>query len=170
MDQPRMVQLPVHIVKELYRYLRVAREIERRSGMEAKPEAVAERFGTSAEHVREIFSADINVASLEFPIDLSESLNVGDTVADERATMAETALQEAETARLVGKCLAELPYELRTVIEQRFGLNGYAPCALEVVAGRLHLTMMQVRRMQNEGLKRLRRVLHSNDLSEEDLL
>jgi RNA polymerase nonessential primary-like sigma factor len=138
--------------------------------MEAKPEAVAEHFGTSAEHVREIFSADINVTSLESSIDLSESLTVGDTVVDERAPMAETALQEAEMAGLVGTCLIELPPELRAVIEQHFGLNGYAPCALEVVAGRLHLTMMQVHRMQNEGLKRLRRMLQGRGLSEEDLL
>lgn len=79
-------------------------------------------------------------------------------------------LQNAEVERYVQEWLAQLSEKQRTVIERRYGLNGYEICTLEELAENMSLTRERVRQIQIEGLENLRRILRRKGVSKEMLL
>mgnify|MGYP000670974165 CR=1 FL=1 len=61
----------------------------------------------------------------------------------------------AEIERYVREWLQKLNDKQRTVIERRYGLNGYEICTLEELAASMSLTRERVRQIQIEGLETL---------------
>ena len=62
-------------------------------------------------------------------------------------------LHNAEIERYVREWLQQLNDKQRTVIERRYGLNGYEICTLEELAASMSLTRERVRQIQIEGLE-----------------
>jgi RNA polymerase nonessential primary-like sigma factor len=70
----------------------------------------------------------------------------------------------------VREWLRQLNEKQRTVIEQRFGLNGQEVCTLEQLADQLGVTRERVRQIQLEAVAQLRRALKRRGFSKEGLL
>ena len=79
-------------------------------------------------------------------------------------------LQQCKVHAHLGRWLARLGDKQRWVLERRFGLNNLDIHTLEELAEQMDLTRERVRQIQLEGLKQLKRVIHSEGLSAEALL
>ncbi|MGO2346867.1 MAG: sigma factor-like helix-turn-helix DNA-binding protein, partial [Providencia sp.] len=67
------------------------------------------------------------------------------------------------------KWLFELNPKQREVLARRFGLLGYEAETLEEVGREIGLTRERVRQIQVEGLRRLKDILHNEELTLESL-
>lgn len=170
MNQSRTIRLPVHVIKELNVYLRASRQLETKMGHEPSIEEIAATVGKPVEDVRRIMSLNERMASLDAPLDIDPMLSIGESIPDEQSEEPETMLQNAEVERYVQEWLAQLSEKQRTVIERRYGLNGYEICTLEELAENMSLTRERVRQIQIEGLENLRRILRRKGVSKEMLL
>jgi len=170
MNQARTIRLPVHVIKDLNVCLRARRHLEASSGQEPRVEDIAHLLGRDAEEVRRVLEHNERLASLDAPLDLDPMLSIGESIADEAGAGPEHRLAASETEALVREWLAHLNDKQRTVIEQRFGLNGHEACTLEHLAERLAVTRERVRQIQIEALAQLRRVLKRRGLSKDELL
>lgn len=170
MNQSRTIRLPVHVIKELNVYLRASRQLETKMGHEPSVEDIAAAVGKPVEDVRRIMSLNERMASLDAPLDIDPMLSIGESIPDEQSEEPETMLQNAEVERYVKEWLRQLSEKQRTVIERRYGLNGYEICTLEELAESMSLTRERVRQIQIEGLENLRRILRRKGVSKEMLL
>lgn len=170
MNQSRTVRLPVHAIKELNRVLRTLRSVEASNDGEGGPEEIAQLLGKPVETVREILLLNEHTASLDAPVDAGCDLPLRDTLIDERCAPAESEIQQAEIERLVREWLSLLGARQRTVIEQRYGLNGQQTRTLEELARELSLTRERVRQIQIEALGELRHVLGRRGVARDALL
>lgn len=170
MNQSRTIRLPVHVIKELNVYLRASRQLETKMGHEPSMEDIAAAVGKPVEDVRRIMSLNERMASLDAPLDIDPMLSIGESIPDEQSEEPETMLQNAEVERYVQEWLGQLSEKQRTVIERRYGLNGYEICTLEELAENMSLTRERVRQIQIEGLENLRRILRRKGVSKEMLL
>ncbi len=170
MNQSRTIRLPVHIIKELNVCLRARRHLEAHGTTEPTVEDVAHLVDRDVEEVRYILSLNERTASLDAPLDIDPTLSIGEAIPDEHGVLPETLLQQAEIEKYVHEWLDQLPDKQRSVIERRFGLNGYDISTLEEVAEAHGITRERVRQIQMEALNSLRKLLRRRGVSKDVLL
>lgn len=170
MNQSRTIRLPVHVIKELNVCLRAQRHLEMQAGREPTLEEISHLVDKPVEEVRRILSLNERVASLDAPLDIDPMLTVGESIPDEQQEEPDELLHNAEIERYVREWLQQLNDKQRTVIERRYGLNGYEICTLEELAASMSLTRERVRQIQIEGLETLRRLLRRKGVSKDMLL
>jgi RNA polymerase nonessential primary-like sigma factor len=170
MNQSRTIRLPVHVIKEINLVLRARRSLEAAAEREPRIEDIADAIGKPADEVRQALAHNEHLASLDAPLDIDPMLSIGESIADEAGTTPEMQLASNEIEGLVREWLHQLNDKQRTVIERRFGLNGYEVSTLENLADQLGVTRERVRQIQLEALAQLRRVLKRRGLSKEVLL
>ena len=170
MNQSRTIRLPVHVIKELNVCLRAQRHLEMQAGREPTLEEISHLVDKPVEEVRRILSLNERVASLDAPLDIDPMLTVGESIPDEQQEEPDELLHNAEIERYVREWLQQLNDKQRTVIERRYGLNGYEICTLEELAASMSLTHERVRQIQIDGLETLRRLLRRKGVSKDMLL
>ena len=67
-DQARTIRIPVHMVENINKLVRVQRQLLQDTGREPTPEEIAAEMGTTPERVREILKISQEPASLHTPI------------------------------------------------------------------------------------------------------
>ena len=170
MYQSRTIRLPVHVIKELNTVLRAMRHLETHSDCDPSPDDVAHLVDLRVEDVRRLLSLNERMTSLDAPLEIDPMLSVGESIADENTPQPDIRLENAEIETYVREWLSQLNERQRSVIEQRYGLNGSEIHTLEQLAQSLNLTRERVRQIQIEALASLRKILRRSGMSRETLL
>ena len=169
MTQTRTIRLPVHVGKEVNVYLRAARELAQKLDHEPTPEEVAELIDKPVDEVRRLIGLNDRVDSLDAMGPYTER-NLLEALADARTPDPADSVADADLAGKLEGLLADLSEQQQQIIVRRFGLRGYDFATLEQVGAEVGLTRERVRQMQLEALRRLRRGLEMNGLSQEQCL
>ena len=169
MNQSRTIRLPVHIIKELNIFLRAQRHLESHGIHDPTVEDIAHLVDRDVEEVRYVLSLNERTASLDAPLDIDPSLSIGEAIPDEQGVLPDAHLQQAEVEKHVHEWLNQLTEKQRSVIERRFGLNGYDISTLEGVAEAHGITRERVRQIQMEALQNLRKILRRNGVTKDFL-
>src|SRR5262245_22610168 len=170
MNQSRTIRLPVHVIKEINVVLRARRHLEASAEREPRVEDIAHLLGREPDEIRRVLGHNEHLASLDAPLDIDPMPSLGESIPGDALASPEHPLAASEIEALVREWLGQLNEKQRTVIEQRFGLNGYEACTLESLADRLGVTRERVRQIQIEALGQLRRVLKRRGFSKDELL
>ena len=170
MNQSRTVRLPVHVIKELNIYLRIARAIESETGEEASVQDIASRADKPVEDVRAILLLNEHTVSLDTPLDIDPSLSMSDSMEDESNVSMEGSLLQTQVESMVFDWVNELSEKQRYVIQRRFGLNDYEIVTLEELAKDMGITRERVRQIQLEGLAQLRRIVRAKKIEKNMVL
>jgi len=155
-DQARTIRIPVHMVENINRFIRVQRQLLQDIGREPTPEEIAAEMGVSAEKVREIQKISQEPVSLETPIGEEEDSQLGDFIEDEDATVPVEAVSEIMQKEELNQVLGTLTHRERKVIELRFGLRGEHPRTLEEVGQKFDVTRERIRQIEAKTLAKLK--------------
>lgn len=169
MNQTRTIRLPIHVVKELNRYLNQARKLTQKLDHEPTFEEIAKKMDKPVEEVERVLGLNEKVTSVDIPIGHDENKVLLDTLADENSTDPAELLTDENLKDHLEIWLDELSENQREVIARRFGLRGYERATLEEVGKEIGLTRERVRQIQVEALKSLREILKRYGLSEDTL-
>ena len=166
MNQCRTVRLPIHVIRELTKYLRSARELEQQLGRRPSLEEIAESLDKPVEDVYRIFSFNDSVAPVSDPKDSGSRKPILDTIVDEHCRDPESEYADHAAEELLEHWLDLLPSQQRLVVEHRFGLHGKGRRTLEEVGQLLGVTRERVRQVQLAALARLREISNREGISE----
>lgn len=169
MNQTRTIRLPIHVVKELNVYLRVARHLTQVLDHEPSAEEIAEQVDKPIEEVEKLLGLNDKVASVDVPYGHEENKTLLDTLADENSVNPPDLLTNEDSRARIENLLDQLSENQREVLGRRFGLRGYDKSTLEEVGLAIGLTRERVRQIQMEALKVLRRLLAEEGISQDDL-
>ncbi|MBP6123997.1 MULTISPECIES: RNA polymerase sigma factor RpoS [Providencia] len=169
MNQTRTIRLPIHIVKELNIYLRTARELAQKLDHEPSPEEIALKLDKPVEDVSRMLRLNERITSVDTPIAGDSEKSLLEVLSDENDSGPENTIQDNDLKDNIVKWLFELNPKQREVLARRFGLLGYEAETLEEVGREIGLTRERVRQIQVEGLRRLKDILHNEDLTLESL-
>ncbi len=165
MNQCRTVRLPIHVIRELTRYLRTTRELEQKLGRRPALEEVATRLGKPGKSVHTLFALNEPTTSTDNPSNHAYK-SVIDSIADDKNHTPENEYAEQAAGKLLGQWLQLLPKQQRFVVEHRFGLHGKGRRTLEEVGQLLGVTRERVRQVQLAALTRLREISHHEGVME----
>jgi RNA polymerase nonessential primary-like sigma factor len=169
MNQCRTVRLPIHVIRELTRYLRTTRELEQKLGRRPAIEEVATRLEKPSEAVHTLFGFNETTTAAE-NLSGNGSTSVLDSIADDQNQTPENEYAEQAAGELLVHWLDLLPKQQRLVVEHRFGLHGKGRRTLEEVGQLLGVTRERVRQVQLAALTRLREISRREGIKEAPFL
>jgi RNA polymerase primary sigma factor len=110
------------------------------------------------EKVEQIIQATQRTISLDSPLSGEDETNLGDIIADEVTRGPQQQAEEVLMQRDVAEVLECLNPRQRLVLQLRFGLGNGTPHTLAEVGDQLNISRERVRQLENEALRKLRRV------------
>jgi RNA polymerase primary sigma factor len=154
-DQARTIRVPVHMVEQINRLIRVQRQLLQDTGREPTPEEIAAELETTPQRVREILKISQDPVSLESPIGEEGTSQLGDFIEDDDAVEPVQAVGEIMQQEELNQVLSTLTHRERKIIELRFGLAGEHPRTLEEVGQAFGITRERIRQIENKTLAKL---------------
>jgi len=155
-NQGRTIRIPIQSASKLAA-IRAARATLR-DDLHRDPtlQEVSERTGLSGRTVSSLAGVHSYTVSLDAPLQAGEDGLLSDLVADGEAIQPDEGVGAADTCSSMLDLLGHLDHRERTVLQRRFGLNGYERHTLEQVSMVIGRTRERVRQIQNEALGKLR--------------
>ena len=157
-EQMNTITLKPPAVSKLSKLRRVAHSMAEGMGREPTDEELAAELGMEAASVQDLRAVGARPASMDAEISSDGGATLGSLLVDESAVDPMEALSGKDLAVEVLALLEALKPRERVVIARRFGLRGHQKATLEEIAVDLGCTRERVRQIQEESLKRLRRL------------
>ena len=167
MNSSRVVRLPVHIAKELNKYLRAVRELTQQDGRAPSLDAIAKYLNKPVSHIQRMSELNEHALSLDAANSHDSEMNLLDLLVDENNLDPSEFVQKDDLAKSIDEWISALNQRHREVIVRRFGLRGHDCHTLQEIGTALGLTRERARQIQEEALLRLRGILERNGLSSE---
>ena len=155
-DQSRTIRIPVHMVEQINKILRVSRRLVQEKGSEPTSEDIAKELDMDADKVNEILKASQDPISLEAPIGEEQDLNLADLIEDQNAESPQNSASKNLLKSQIAEVLETLSPRERQVIEYRFGINDSRPRTLEEVGQTFGVTRERIRQIEAKALRKLR--------------
>src|ERR1700753_820976 len=165
-DKARTIRIPVHMVEKLNRVAHVERALVQRLGREPEAAEIAEELRWPVSDVRDILRVAQLPVSLEKPVGDEDESELGGFVADDAVLEPFEEASEHLQKEGVRRALDALPERERQVIELRYGLGGAEPLTLEEVGRTFGVTRERIRQIENNTLKKLKRLPEAQMLRE----
>jgi RNA polymerase primary sigma factor len=158
-NQSKTIRIPVHMVGKIARMRVVSMRLHEMLGREPTDEELAEAMEMKASNVASMRMVSINPSSLDAPVGDSDSNQLGELIADEKAVNPYDKLDSKTVQRTLRELVGNLNDREVDILRARFGLDGSPRQNLEQVGQRLGITRERVRQIQNTALGKLRRML-----------
>jgi RNA polymerase primary sigma factor len=165
-DQARTIRVPVHMVENIHKLVRVQRMLLQDLGREPTPEEVAAEMGVTPQRVREIQRISQEPASLHQQVGDEGDSQLSDFVED---TLLPAPAEEVATIvrrEDVVEVLALLSHRERSVLQLRFGLEDGRPRTLDEVGQVFGVTRERIRQIEAKTLTKLRAFREAQCLQE----
>jgi RNA polymerase primary sigma factor len=163
-DQARTIRVPVHMVENINKQIRVSRQLLQALGRDPTDEEVAEELGVLPARVRELKRISQDPVSLDTPVGEADESVLGDFVEDRDTQSPVEAASQSLLQSEMEHVLDTLTPRERRVIQLRFGLIDGQPRTLEEVGHRFGVTRERVRQLEAKALRKLRHPSRSRSL------
>jgi RNA polymerase primary sigma factor len=158
-SQGKTIRLPVHVADKIYHLSKAESRLQSALGRDATDEELAHELDTTPLRVARLRRAAMRPSSLDAPLGEDSGSTVAEVVADENAPNPFAQLQNKTETGLIKQLVEQLPEREARIIRFRFGLDSGGERTLEEVGKKFKLTRERIRQLQNEALKKLKRML-----------
>ena len=155
-DQARTIRIPVHMVENINKLIRVQRQLLQDIGREPTPEEIAAELDVAPDKVREIMKINQQPTSLHTPIGDEGDTMLGDFIEDKEAPSPVEEADEVVRREELTRVLGLLTARERKVLELRYGLSGDQPKTLEQVGVEFGVTRERIRQIEAKTLEKLK--------------
>ena len=155
-DQGRTIRVPVHMVENINKLIRVQRKLAQELGRDPSAEEISEKMDFTPEKVREIIKISQYPVSFETPIGEAGDSHLGDFIEDSEIEKPADAASFAMLQDQLKEVLGTLTYRERRIIQLRFGLYDGHPRTLEEVGREFKVTRERIRQIEFKTINKLR--------------
>jgi RNA polymerase primary sigma factor len=153
-DTP-VVHVPAYMFGRMANCRKTMRALERRLGRAPSPDEVRRDMDVSPRYMRAVQHA-MDACGPRMPwVNKGQDATLGDRVADERESAAETMVVRDETAQHLRNALESLDGRTAEVVAMRFGLDGRESRTLSEIAVAIGTSRERVRQITNCALRAL---------------
>ena len=163
-DQARTIRVPVHMIENINKLMRVIQRLVQENGRQPTREEIGERMEITPEKVKEILKITQHPVSLESPIGDEGDSHLGDFIEDKTSP----APSDAASYQLMKEQLDDVLHTLSDrearVLQLRFGLEDGRSRTLEEVGVVFGVTRERIRQIEAKAIRRLRHPMNSRKL------
>jgi RNA polymerase primary sigma factor len=154
-EQACTLHIPVHVVEQISKIKRAARQLYQEQGIEPLPEQIAAEVGLTRERVVELLAAAEQPVSLDAPLGDDEEYHLAEML-EEAPVEEEEPAAYTELSASINQAFAVLNSRERTMIEMRYGLGDRESLSLEEIGAMFNLTRERIRQIERKALRKLR--------------
>ena len=162
-EKSRTIRLPIHITEMLNKLKKGQRELSQELGRTPTVQELSEYVDLPEEEVKELMCSARQPVSLEMKVGDGDDTALLDLLSGEVDQPSEQ-LEEECLKGDMRTMLEQLPELHGRVLRMRYGMDGEEPMSLTGIAKSLGMSRDRTRRIERDGLERLRRApidLHS---------
>jgi len=164
-NQSKTIRLPIHLIDKIAKIRRVSESMSEALGREATNDEVAEEVGINAAKVAQLKEVACRPTSLDARIGEDNDMEFSETICDESAIDPFCSLREKDMYDQLTDLLENLDERERSIISNRFGLDGSEPITLEEVGAKMGVTRERIRQLQNSALDKMRRAFRGKEVA-----
>jgi len=155
-DQSRTIRIPVHVIENINRINRTAKQLVQEAGSDPNPEEISERLKIPVNRVRNILKITKEPISIETPIGDEDDAMLKDFIEDKSIlSPLDNAIQD-DLKSQIDKVLCTLSPKEQLVIRRRYGLGEDAPHTLEEVGQEFDVTRERIRQIEVKAIRKLK--------------
>jgi RNA polymerase primary sigma factor len=155
-DQSRTIRIPVHMIENINRVNRTAKQLVQEAGSDPNPEEISERSKIPVNRVRNILKITKEPISIETPIGGEDDAMLKDFIEDKSIlSPLDNAIQD-DLKFQIDKVLCTLSPKEQLVIRRRYGLGEDAPRTLEEVGQEFDVTRERIRQIEVKAIRKLK--------------
>lgn len=154
-NHSRTIRIPVHMTDKIRLYKKVASQLAADLGRDPTEEEIGQKLGLSGKKLDNIKNAIFkDPVSLDTPI--AEDLVLEDYVADDTYKAPDATTQSSFLYKDVMSTLDFLNQREKTILVNRFGLNGTNKKTLEEIGKAMGFSKERIRQIENIAIKKLK--------------
>jgi RNA polymerase primary sigma factor len=163
-DKTRTIRIPVHMVEDIGKLLRVQSYLTQEYGRQPNDKEIGREMEIPPERVREIFKMIQLPISLESPIGDEGDRRLGDFIEDGNALQPADAAYNQLLKEQIEDVLSTLSPREHRIIQLRFGLEDGRSRTLEEVGKVFNVTRERIRQIEAKAIRKLRHPSRSRKL------
>ena len=163
-DQGRTIRIPVHMIENINKLVRIQRQLLQELGREPKPEEIAEVMNLDVDKVSDMMKIAQKPISLETPIGEEEDSQLGDFIEDDQMDTPVDVTTHIMLKEQLLDVLESLTDREQRVLRLRFGLDDGKIRTLEEVGQVFDVTRERIRQIEAKALRKLRHPSRSKKL------
>ncbi len=156
-DQGRTIRIPVHMVENINKVNRSARDLVQRLGRDPTTEELAQETHMPVERIREIQRISREPVSMETPVGDEEDSSLGDFIRDDTTPHPADEAARTMLREQIREILSDLTEREQQVLRLRYGLDDDRSRTLEEVGRQLNVTRERIRQIEAKALRKLKR-------------
>jgi RNA polymerase primary sigma factor len=155
-DQARTIRIPVHMIENINKLMRVQKRLIQDFGREPTAEELADEMQIPVERIRAILKMAQQPISLQTPVGDGDDTSFGDFIEDKSSDNPSEMTSFSLLKDKLGNVLESLNHREREVLELRFGLLDGCPRTLEDVGRQFRVTRERIRQIEAKALRKMR--------------
>lgn len=154
-NSSKVIRIPVHMTDKIRMYKKAVFELGYTLGREASDEEIASYIKLPLKQIK-IISDTIKLEPISLETPVAENLSLQDYIPDGMYSSPENNVSDTLLKKQVYNLLKKLTEREKTIIIERFGLNGNRPKTLEELGNILGFSKERIRQIECLALKKLR--------------
>ena len=155
-DQARTIRIPVHMIENINKMMKVTRNLQQDLGREPTPEEISEKMDIPVEKIKKVMKIAKEPVSLETPIGEDEDSSLGDFIEDKSAKNPSDEVTYLKLKEHTRNILDTLSPREASVLRLRFGIDCDSDHTLEEVGKKFTVTRERIRQIEAKALRKLR--------------
>ena len=164
-NQSRTIRIPVQSAGKINKIRNARILLKEKFNREATEEEIATHLDLNRRTVKSLNSVCGSTVSLQAKLQEGEEGEIQNLVADAKAKTSLEVMEEKEQLTYIKKFMDQLKDREKLVLELRFGLDSGRPQTLEKVSQAINRTRERVRQIQNQSLKKIRKIMINKGLA-----
>ena len=156
-DQGRTIRIPVHMVENINKVNRSARDLVKKLGRDPTAEELSKETHMSVDRIREIQRISREPVSMETPVGDEEDSSLGDFIRDDTTPHPADEAARTMLREQIREILSDLTEREQQVLRLRYGLDDDRSRTLEEVGRQLNVTRERIRQIEAKALRKLKR-------------
>jgi RNA polymerase primary sigma factor len=154
-DKGKIIRIPANMLDSIRRILRIARELQAKTGLAPSAEEIAQAAGVEIEKVNIALETSQDPVSLDSFTSSDQSSRIGDFIEDKTVEAPWQAVQTRLLKEQIDTVLNGLEEKERQIIRLRFGLDDGQASTLKEIGERFGISRERVRQIESKALQKL---------------
>ena len=168
-NQSNIVRLPIHVASDIYKVVRVTRDLTKKLYREPSALEISASMGVSGRYIKKLSLIARKSVSLESNIGEDTDHTLLDTIEDDKFQLPLEMMEEEARLQQIKVLLGTLDKKEQAVITMRFGLNQDKSDTLESIGERFGVTRERIRQIEAKAMEKIRKILKKQNIIFRDI-